>query len=81
VQNHYTTENSAFNLDRNKDNRSSTADSVEYREVHSKNKLVKMTKKNWSFECVWDNQFKLVVLTKKVIGQVDQLFIGQNNQK
>jgi hypothetical protein len=39
-----------------------------------------MTKKNWSFECVWDNQFKLVVLTKKVIGQFDQLFIGQNNQ-
>ena len=27
------------------------------------------------------NQFKLVVLTKKVIGQFDQLFIGQNNQK
>jgi hypothetical protein len=38
-----------------------------------------MTKKNWSFECVWDNQFKLVILTKKVIGQFDQLFIGQNS--
>jgi hypothetical protein len=49
--------------------------------LHSKNKLVKTTKNNWSFECVCDNQFKLVVLTKKVIGQIDHLFIGQNNQK
>jgi hypothetical protein len=39
-----------------------------------------MTKKNWSFGYVRDNQFKLVVSTKKWIGQIDHLFIGQNNQ-
>jgi hypothetical protein len=39
-----------------------------------------MTKKNWSFGCVWDNQFKLVILTKKVIGQNNQKIIGQINK-
>ena len=30
-------------------------------------KLVKMTKKNWLFGCIWDNQFLLVILNKNVI--------------
>jgi hypothetical protein len=43
VQNHYTTENSAFNPDRNKDNRSSTADNVEYREVAKLQQILSTT--------------------------------------
>ena len=39
-----------------------------------------MTKKNWLFGCIWDNQFKLVALTKKIIGQNNQKIIGYFNQ-
>ena len=39
-----------------------------------------MTKKNWLFGCIWDNQFKLVALTKQIIGQNNQKIIGYFNQ-
>ena len=39
---------------------------VEGKCAHCKNRLVKMTKKNWSFECTSENQFKMVVLTNQI---------------